>query len=163
METSKAGVLLHPTSLPGPHGMGDAGPQAARFVAWMASAGFGVWQVLPLGPTGVGHSPYSALSVFAGNPLFVAPESLVEGGLLPAAALEVVPGLPDERADFDGARAWRERLLRRAWDVASHGGAVAARDEAAAWATAPEQAAWLPNWTLYAAIKERHEGAPWMT
>ena len=162
--TSRAGVLLHPTSLPGRHGTGDAGGEALRFIEWASAAGFAMWQILPLGPTGVGNSPYSALSVFAGSPLLVAPESLVEQGLLPPAALEVVPGFPEPRADYDNARPWRERLLRRAWDSARAGGdsrASGARDEAAAWSAAPEQRAWLPDWTLYAAIKERHQGAAW--
>jgi hypothetical protein len=63
-----AGVLLHPTSLPGPYGIGDLGPAAAAFVDWAASAGFRLWQVLPLGPTGYGNSPYGSPSAFAGNP-----------------------------------------------------------------------------------------------
>ncbi len=160
----RAGVLLHPTSLPGRHGIGDAGPEAIRFLDWVAAAGFSVWQVLPLGPTGLGNSPYSALSVFAGGPLLISPERLAESGLLPPAALEVVPGFPEDRADFEGARVWKERLLRRAWESAKAGTlprARAAREEAAAWAMAPERAAWLPDWTLYAAIKERHGGHAW--
>ncbi|MEK7317295.1 MAG: 4-alpha-glucanotransferase [Candidatus Eisenbacteria bacterium] len=160
----RAGVLLHPTSLPGRHGIGDAGPEAIRFLDWAAAAGFSVWQVLPLGPTGLGNSPYSALSVFAGGPLLVSPERLAESGLLPPAALEVVPGFPDDRVDFDQARVWKERLLRRAWESAKAGtlpAARAAREEAAAWAIAPERVAWLPDWTLYAAIKERHGGHAW--
>ncbi|HET9950780.1 MAG TPA: 4-alpha-glucanotransferase [Candidatus Eisenbacteria bacterium] len=164
-ESRRAGILLHPTSLPGRHGLGDAGAEAIRFLDWAAEAGFSVWQVLPLGPTGVGNSPYSALSGFAGNPLFIAPESLVETGLLPASALEVVPGFPGSAADFEGSRVWRGRLLRRAWESARVGAtpeARLAREAAAAWASAPEQAAWLPDWTLYAAIKERHGGDAWM-
>jgi 4-alpha-glucanotransferase len=164
-QSTRAGILLHPTSLPGRHGLGDAGGEAIRFLDWAAAAGFSVWQVLPLGPTGVGNSPYSALSGFAGNPLFIAPESLVAMGLLPASALEVVPGFAEDAADFDEARAWRELLLRRAWDAARSGAtreARGAREEAAAWAAAPEQAAWLPDWTLYAAIKARHGGHAWM-
>src|SRR5262245_30495511 len=119
METSRAGVLLHPTSLPGRHGVGDAGSEATRFLDWAAAAGFTVWQILPLGPTSAGDSPYSALSVFAMNPLFIAPESLAGPGLslLPAAALDVVPGFPETRADVSAARAWREELLQRAWET----------------------------------------------
>ncbi|HEU4724832.1 MAG TPA: 4-alpha-glucanotransferase [Candidatus Eisenbacteria bacterium] len=160
----RAGILLHPTSLPGRHGVGDAGPEAIRFLDWAAAAGFSVWQILPLGPTGVGNSPYSALSVFAVGPLFVSPERLVESGLLPASALEVVPGFPEDRVDFDAARVWKERLLRRAWENAKAGADAAsraAREEAAAWAAEPSRAAWLGDWTLYAAIKERHKGRAW--
>jgi 4-alpha-glucanotransferase len=161
----RAGVLLHPTSLPGRHGIGDAGAEAVRFLDWAVAAGFTVWQVLPLGPTGQGNSPYSALSLFAGNPLLISPEGLVEASLLPAAALDVVPGFPEERVDFEEARAWKERLLRRAWEAALTGAtpaARAARAEAAAWSSAAERRGWLRDWTLYAAVKERHGGSPWM-
>jgi len=165
MDTRRAGILLHPTSLPGRHGIGDAGPNAIRFLDWAASAGLSVWQVLPLGPTGVGNSPYSAFSNFARNPLLISPERLVEAGLLSPSVLEVVPGFPENRVDFAGTRAWRERLLRRAWDVARAGAtpsAREAREAATAWASSEAQATWLPDWTLYAAIKERHEGSAWM-
>ncbi|HEY6571688.1 MAG TPA: 4-alpha-glucanotransferase, partial [Candidatus Eisenbacteria bacterium] len=123
----RAGILLHPTSLPGRHGVGDVGPEAIRFLDWAKAAGFSVWQVLPLGPTGLANSPYAALSVFAGAPLLISPERLMESRLLPPAALEVVPGFPDERVDFETALAWKERLLRRAWEEARAGADPAAR------------------------------------
>src|SRR5688500_8074586 len=72
-----AGILLHPTSLPGAHGCGDLGPTADAFLEWCEAAGQTLWQVLPLGPTGYGNSPYGALSAFAGNPLLIAPEELL--------------------------------------------------------------------------------------
>jgi len=78
MADRAAGILLHPTSLPGRFGIGDIGPMAERFLDWLQSAGQSVWQVLPLGPTGHGSSPYGALSSFAGNPLLISPEKLVE-------------------------------------------------------------------------------------
>ena len=77
-----SGVLLHPTSLPGPYGIGDAGREAFRFVDWLVSAGQSLWQVLPLGPTGFGDSPYQCFSAFAGNPLLASPEQLLAEGLL---------------------------------------------------------------------------------
>ncbi|KAB2962898.1 MAG: 4-alpha-glucanotransferase, partial [Thermoanaerobaculia bacterium] len=82
-----SGVLLHVTSLPGRFGCGDLGPGAERFLDLLAAAGQGLWQVLPLGPTSLGDSPYGALSTFAGNPLLVSPERLAEDGLLDAADL----------------------------------------------------------------------------
>ena len=109
-----AGLLLHPTSLPGPYGIGDIGPRAIRFLDWAASAGLSVWQVLPLGPTGLGNSPYSALSVFAGSPLLISPEWLVEEGLLDAEALEEVPEFLEGPVDYERARMWKERMLRAA-------------------------------------------------
>ena len=75
-----AGVLLHPTSLPGPDGVGDLGPQAYRWIDWLASTGCTLWQVLPLGPTGYGDSPYQCFSAFAGNPFLVSPELLLQDG-----------------------------------------------------------------------------------
>src|SRR5579863_466216 len=82
-----SGVLLHPTALPGGLGIGDLGPGAFEFIDLLASAGQRLWQVLPLGPTGYGDSPYQCLSTFAGNPLLISPERLLEDGLLTSAEL----------------------------------------------------------------------------
>jgi len=79
-----SGILLHPTSLPGNLGIGTLGAEARRFVDFLAGAGQRIWQVLPLGPTGYGNSPYQCFSAFAGNPLFISLEALVEEGLLSA-------------------------------------------------------------------------------
>src|SRR5215210_9349640 len=76
------GLLLHPSSLPGPYGIGDLGPQAYRFVDWLVSTGCTLWQVLPLGPTGYGDSPYQCFSAFAGNPYLVSFDTLIEDGFL---------------------------------------------------------------------------------
>src|ERR671924_1740642 len=76
------GILLHPTSLPGRYGVGDLGPQAYRFVDWLASTGCKLWQILPLGPTGYGDSPYQCFSAFAGNPYLISPEVLARDGLV---------------------------------------------------------------------------------
>jgi 4-alpha-glucanotransferase len=78
----ESGILLHPTSLPGPHGIGDFGPAAFRFVEWLAAAGQRLWQVMPLGPTGYGDSPYASPSAFAGNPLLISLGWLTGDGLL---------------------------------------------------------------------------------
>jgi len=161
----RAGILLHPTSLPGRHGIGDMGEEAIRFLDGLASAGISIWQVLPLGPTGLGNSPYSAVSIFAGNPLLISPERLVADGLLAPASLDVIPGFPEDRVDFATARAWKETLLRHAWDGVRRGAtaaARAAREEASAWAQEPARAAWMDDWTLYAALRERHGGASWL-
>src|SRR4026207_2029325 len=80
-----SGILLHPTSLPGPFGIGDLGPQACAFADFLGAAGQGLWQVLPLGPTGYGDSPYACYSAFAGNTLLISPEQLVTEGLLDSA------------------------------------------------------------------------------
>src|ERR1700747_1178943 len=86
-----AGILLHPTSLPSRGGIGDFGPAAYRFVDFLASARQGLWQVLPLGPLGYGNSPYSSTSAFAGNPLLISLERLVERGWLDRALISDLP------------------------------------------------------------------------
>ncbi|MBX6343137.1 MAG: 4-alpha-glucanotransferase, partial [Thermomicrobiaceae bacterium] len=95
-----SGILLHPTSLPGPHGVGDLGEQAFAFLDFLARARQHLWQVLPLGPVGGGNSPYDARSSFAGSPLLVAPEPLVEAGLLERERLESLPPLPQGAVDY---------------------------------------------------------------
>ena len=87
----RAGVLLHPTALPGKFGVGDLGPVAVSFLDWAASAGLGLWQILPLGPPAFGDSPYGVASSFAGNPFLISPERLVENGLLAPSALDGAP------------------------------------------------------------------------
>src|SRR5829696_6681855 len=94
-----SGILLHPTSLPGRFGVGDLGGEAYRFVDWLAAAGQTYWQLMPLGPTGYGDSPYSSFSAFAGNTNLVSPEKLAESGLLAEADLRGMPELPAGRVD----------------------------------------------------------------
>lgn len=77
-----SGIILHPTSLPGPDGIGDLGPEAYRWVNFLKQSGFGLWQVLPLNPTGYGDSPYQSFSAFAGNPYLVSPTLLLDEDLL---------------------------------------------------------------------------------
>ena len=89
-----SGLLMHPTSLPGPFGIGDLGPEAFRFVDFLASAGQSYWQVLPLSPTGYGDSPYQGLSAFAGNPMLISPEKLVDAGHLSAVDLQPAASAP---------------------------------------------------------------------
>src|SRR6185503_14732782 len=96
-----SGILLHPTSLPGPFGIGDLGEGAYRFADFLVTAGQSLWQVLPLGPTGNGASPYSSTSAFAGNTLLISPEKLVASGFLTKTDLMIGPRFPAERVDFD--------------------------------------------------------------
>lgn len=110
-----SGVLLHPTSLSGPDGIGDLGPQAYRWIDWLAGAGGALWQVLPLGPTGYGDSPYQCFSAFAGNPYLISPEALLKEDLLRAADLADRPAFPIDRVDFGTVIAWKATLLDRAF------------------------------------------------
>jgi 4-alpha-glucanotransferase len=109
-----SGVLLHPVSLPGEHGIGDLGEYAYRFVDFLVKTGASLWQVLPLGPTGSGNSPYTSLSSFAGNPLLISPNLLVEEGLLQRGDLDGLPEFPSGRIDYDAVASWKVPLLRRA-------------------------------------------------
>jgi 4-alpha-glucanotransferase len=147
-----AGILLHPTSLPGRYGIGDLGPMAERFLEWLTSAGQTIWQVLPLGPTGLGASPYGSLSAFAGNPLLISPEKLVEDGLMPGSALAEALDFPADHVDWDRVRAWKERFFRAAWEGAS--GSARVREALEAFRSAPEQKTWLADWARFAARRE---------
>ena len=157
----RAGILLHPTSLPGPFGVGDIGPGAEAFLDWAVAAGISLWQVLPLTAPGEGNSPYTALSAFAGNPLLISPERLVEDGLVPPAALADLPAFPAHRVDFAAVEAWKDALLRDAWDRFRREGDAALRDRFRDFAADHRHAVWLADWELYRALKDLHAGAPW--
>mgnify|MGYP001764827639 CR=1 FL=1 len=135
-----AGILLHPTSLPGPCGIGDLGPDAHRFVDVLAGAGMKLWQVLPIGPTGYGDSPYQCFSAFAGNPMLVH----VEGaeGHFDAKQVEWGRVIPHKRV-----------ALRRATDAMVPDEAYERFRESQAW--------WLEDYALFMALKEAHGGVQW--
>jgi 4-alpha-glucanotransferase len=153
------GILLHPTSLPGRHGVGDLGHEAYRFVDFLAAAGQSLWQVLPLGPTGYGNSPYQCFSAFAGNTLLVSPELLVEQGLLAPGALEGLPALPEDRAGYGEAFPHKEALLKEAFDnfKGTEPALVAASFEEFKAASA----GWLDDYALYRSLKREHGEASW--
>ncbi len=155
----QSGILLHPTSLPGRFGIGDLGPEAHQFVDFLAGAGQGLWQVLPLGPTGYGDSPYQCFSAFAGNPLLVSPDVLAENGWLEAADLDGVPQFPTNEVDYGGVIAWKSTLLGRAWERFKKQADPAARDAFAAFCRT--QAAWLDDFALFMTVKEAHGGVVW--
>jgi 4-alpha-glucanotransferase len=110
-----SGVLLHPTSLPGRFGIGDLGDEAHRFMDFLEAAGQTRWQVLPLGPTGYGDSPYQCFSAFAGNPLLVSPERLVAEGLLDESDLSGAGEFSASRVNFGAVIEWKGRLFGRAY------------------------------------------------
>jgi len=124
-----SGLLLHPTSLPGRYGIGDLGVEAHQFLEFLAQAGQRVWQVLPLGPTGYGDSPYQCFSAMAGNPLLVSPQRLVEDGWLDQHDLAPLATLPIGTSDFDHVIAPRRELLVRAF-TRFDGAATATQREA---------------------------------
>lgn len=153
-----AGVLLHPTSLPGPHGVGELGPEAVRWLDLLAAAGQRVWQVLPLGPTGYGDSPYQSFSAFAGNPYLIDVGALAAAGLVADAELDPLRALPSRRVDFGGLYALKLPLLRRAADAFL---AAGGESEPAFRAFREREAAWLEDFALFMALKEEAGGAPW--
>jgi 4-alpha-glucanotransferase len=154
-----SGVLLHPTSLPGPYGVGDLGDEAYRFIDFLAASRQTLWQVLPLGPTGYGDSPYQSFSAFAGNTLLVSPERLVAEGLLDRRDLAGAPAFPPERVDFGPVIEFKQELLRRAFENFRHTTDTSLRG---AFETFNErEAAWLDDYALYRAMKDARGGAAW--
>jgi len=155
-----SGILLHPTSLPGPYGIGDLGPAAHAWVDQLVRAGQKWWQVLPLGPTGYGDSPYQSLSALAGNPLLISPECLVEDGLLDRADLAGTDFPPDS-VDFGRVIPWKNQLLDRAWTNYQAGRGTGLWADHDVFCTA--QGHWLEEFCLFLALKDRHGGASWLT
>lgn len=149
-------VLLHPTSLPGDFGIGDLGPEALRFLDWLAAAGQTYWQVLPLGPTGFGDSPYAPLSSFAGNELLISPEVLAGQGLISADELAAARVPPGVRVDYGTVIPARKALVRAAakrfLDTADTG------TLASFTAFKRENSFWLDDYALFIDIKEEYDG-----
>ena len=155
----RCGVLMHVTSLPCRHGLGDFGPQAHSFVDFLDEAGQGLWQMLPLTPinAGAGNSPYSSYSAFAGNTLFISPDMLVRQGLLRQTELDRAPAFPLDRVDYAVAASWRGRLLEHVFDNAF----PRLRTDAAFERFCQAESFWLDDYCLFTALKREHGGAPW--
>ena len=155
-----SGVLLHPTSLPGPHGIGDIGHEAYAFADFLAACGQTWWQMLPMGPTGHGHSPYFSSSAFAGNPLLLSLDKLCQEGLLDPSDLKPVRGQVKDRVHYASAERFKEYRFAKAFEVFERRAAPAAK---AAFASFREgNQAWLDDYALFCAAKETHQGAPWV-
>lgn len=154
-----SGILLHPTSLPGPFGIGDLGPEAYAFADFLISSGQTLWQVLPLGPTGYGNSPYSSDSAFAGNTLLISPRQLVGEGLLQRADLENIPVFPEERIDFGPVREFKNDLLHKAFESFKQKGDSLLREAFAEFRERNQF--WLDDYALFLAVKKTQGGAGW--
>lgn len=150
-----SGVLLHLTSLPGPHGSGDLGPSSHHFVDWLATAGQSWWQLLPLTPIGLGNSPYESPSAMAGNPLLVDLDELVQAGWL---GWMPDQGFERRRVDFARVVPHRMQCLRQAWD--GFGRSASDADRMAFASFRHQQAHWLDDYTLFMALDGRW-GKPW--
>ena len=143
-----SGILLHPTSLPGGFGVGDFGPEAYKFVDWLVSAGQSLWQVLPLGPTGYGDSPYACYSAFAGNTLLVS-----------TADTDFKDDLNTDRVNFSDAHKQKEALLRREYQNYTKTTDTTLRSAFETFAQ--QEAHWLDDYALFRALKDAHNGVAW--
>jgi len=152
------GILLHPTSLPGRYGIGDLGPEAYHFVDWLVSTGCKLWQILPLGPTGYGDSPYQCFSAFAGNPYLISFDPLLDDGLLTREDLENLPDFPASRVDFGWLIPWKLDLLQKAFDRFDAASEELREQFDDFWA---ENAAWIDDYALFMSIKEANGGGAW--
>ena len=152
MRTS--GILMHISSLPSQGGIGSLGPEAYAFADFLQASGMRIWQVLPVGPTGYGESPYQSSSVFAGNPLLISCVRLREEGLLTYSDQEEYQPEDPEKVNYDAVRSNKETLLRRCYDQSrdSLSGQISEfiRDNA-----------WVNDFALFTALKQRFGGVMW--
>lgn len=154
------GILLHPTSLPGNFGIGDLGSNANHFIDFLSDIGCGLWQVLPLGPTGYGNSPYQSLSSFAGNAYLISPEGLIEDGFLEQEDLINRPDFPHERVDYSAVISWKRDILQKAFTRFNQSASIGLRNNFKKFQE--QQDSWLPDFALFMAIKEAHGGVAWV-
>ena len=154
-----SGILLHPTSLPGDYGIGDIGPEAYSFVNFLEEAGQTYWQILPLGPTGYGDSPYQCFSAFAGNTLLISPEKLVEDELLTPEQVSDRPEFDAHKVDFGGVYEWKNKILPLAYESFHATTSVDLRGKFETFNQENEW--WLDDYAAYKAIKAEHGQKPW--
>lgn len=148
-----SGILIHPTSLPSRFGVGDFGPEAHRFAKQLGAAGQTVWQVLPLGPVGLGNSPYQSYSAFAGEVLLISPELLAEEGSLDAGELARAPDFPRESVDFEAVRRWKIPLLEQAYTNFSKSAAPGCRHLFEQFCA--DHVNWLDDYAMFVVLKEK--------
>ncbi len=152
-----SGILLHPTSLPGPYGIGELGPEALAFIDALAAAHQQFWQVLPLGPTGYGNSPYMCYSAIAGNPLMISLDVLCVTERLERSEVGEMMHLPQDRVDFDRCAALKYPLLRKAFDRFRQDDSIQPDYQA----FCQEKAPWLDDYALFMALKAAQDGKSW--
>ena len=153
----RGGILLHPTALPGPHGIGDLGPMAYRFVDLLEATKLTLWQVLPLGPTSFGCSPYQSPSAFAGNQLLISLELLQEEGYWEAP--EFLPDFSIDQVDFSQVASWKQSQLRQTFQNFQ---LQASEEDQNAFAEyCLQEVNWLDDFALFMAIKEHCGGTSW--
>lgn len=156
-----SGIILHPTSLPGPDGIGDLGPEAYRWINFLNQAGCSLWQILPLGPTGYGDSPYQCFSAFAGNPYLISSVALIEDGLLSHHDLQDRPSFSEASVDYGRVIPWKLSLLTRAFTHYQKRASSEIKREFADFQIAHKY--WLDDFAIFMAIKETQGGSAWNT
>lgn len=156
-----SGILLHPTSFPSRFGIGDLGLEAYRFVDFLAQSAQQLWQVLPVGPTGYGNSPYASYSAMAGNPLLISPDRLRDQGLITEEDFGNLPTFPNEKVDFEQVVQTKIPLLKRACDNFKSKAMPLQQQEFAGFCEA--KAYWLDDYALFMALKDTQSGASWHT
>ena len=158
--TRFSGILVHPTSFPSPYGIGDMGQGAYDFLDFLAGSGQHLWQVLPLGPTGFGDSPYQGPSAFAGQPLIISPDKLMEKGLLTREDLSDLPVQDPRRIDYGPAIEYKNALLHKAYRTFLHTPDKVMLEEFELFCVREKD--WLDDYCLFMAIKDEHEGRCWL-
>jgi len=154
------GILLHISSLPGKYGIGDLGKEAFRWVDFLSQARVKYWQILPLNPIGYGNSPYQGLSAFAGNPLFIDLEELVELKLLDSRDLKKRPWFSNKKVDFPKVTAFKSALLQQAFNTFTTKQPVELSQAFSAFKK--EKSAWLKDFAIFMAIREKFKGDNWI-
>jgi len=153
-----AGILLHPTSLPSEFGIGDLGPNAFRFIDFLKSSGQTLWQVLPLGPTGYGDSPYQCFSAFAGNPFLISPELLIKEGLLSQKDSVYQSNSNPHKIDYGSVINYKNELLKKAFENFTHN---LDKYEKEYHAFCNKEKYWLDDYSLFMSAKQYHGGVSW--
>jgi len=155
-----AGILLHPTSLPGLYGIGDIGPEAYKWIDFLAETGCRLWQILPLGPTGYGDSPYQCFSAFAGNPYLISPELMLSDDLLHSDDLIEIPTFSRDEVDYGAVIPWKLGVLDRGYIRFKHSASRSIKqlfDE-----FVQQNKEWLDDFAIFMAIKEAFGGGSWV-
>ena len=156
-----AGILLHPTSLPGIYGIGDLGPEARKFVDFLQEAGQHLWQTLPVGPTGWFHCPYQCYSSFAGEPLLISPDLLAEEGLLSEEDLAQQPDFPADHVDFEAVAAYKKQLFDKAYSRFTK---LEKRDPLyKEFEVFCDRESWLEDYAMFMAIRKSKDESHWLT
>ncbi|MBE0637615.1 MAG: 4-alpha-glucanotransferase [Bacteroidales bacterium] len=153
-----SGILLHPTSLPGDHGIGSLGKNAMDFIDFLSGANQKLWQVLPMGHTGYGDSPYQCFSIYAGNPILIDLNLLVSEGLLKKRELNPVPDFPEAKVNYGAVINYKRKMLKLAH---RHFFDNLAGNDAQYHAFIASQSNWLKEYATFVALKELFNGKPW--